>query len=95
MLKKVLILCSFFGLFFSNTTIAQNVNPTIIDETELENTQKERDRIFSEIIDQPTNMDNLFKYANLSILVGDLEAAVGVFEQMLIYNEELPRIRLE
>jgi tetratricopeptide (TPR) repeat protein len=37
----------------------------------------------------------LFKYANLSILVGDLEAAIGVFEQMLIYDSQLPRIRLE
>ena len=95
MLKKSLILCIFFGAFFSAIAVAQNVNPTIIDKEELEKTQKERDRIFSEIIDQPTNMDNLFKYANLSILVGDLEAAVGIFEQMLIYNEELPRIRLE
>lgn len=95
MLKKSLILCIFFGAFFSAIAVAQNVNPTIIDKEELEKTQKERGRIFSEIIDQPTNMDNLFKYANLSILVGDLEAAVGIFEQMLIYNEELPRIRLE
>ena len=37
----------------------------------------------------------LFEYANLSILVGDLEGAIGVFEQMLIYDSELPRIRLE
>jgi len=95
MLKKILLFCLFQGLLFTSVILAQNVNPTIIDETELENTQKERERIFNEIIDEPTNMDNLFKYANLSILVGDLEAAVGVFEQMLIYDDELPRIRLE
>ena len=42
-----------------------------------------------------TNLENLFNYANLSILVGDLEAAIGVFEQMLIYKPDLPRIKLE
>ena len=39
-----------------------------------------------------TDVENLFNYANLSILVGDLEAAIGVFEQMLIYKPDLPRI---
>jgi hypothetical protein len=28
-------------------------------------------------------------------LVGDLEAAIGIFEQMLFYQEDLPRVRLE
>ena len=37
----------------------------------------------------------MFEYANLSILVGDLEAAIGIFEQMLFYQEDLPRVRLE
>ena len=95
MLKKIVLLFICQGFVFAGIALAQNVNPTIIDATELENAQKERERIFNELIEEPTNMDNLFKYANLSILVGDLEAAVGVFEQMLIYDEELPRIRLE
>ena len=28
-------------------------------------------------------------------MVGDLEAAIGIFEQMLIYQPDLPRIKLE
>ena len=51
--------------------------------------------MFKEIIKNPTDLDILFEYANLSILVGDLEAAIGIFEQMLFYQVDLPRVRLE
>ena len=74
---------------------AANVTPVITDPIQLEATKKERDKIFSALIDDPTNLDNLFTYANLCILLGDLEAAIGVFEQMLIYEPDLPRIKLE
>jgi len=83
------------SLMFSAVGFAQNVPPSVNDPAELERIETERARIFEELFDDPTNMDNLFQYANLSILLGDLEAAVGVFEQMLIYDDELPRIRLE
>lgn len=73
----------------------QNVPPSITDPEELRQTQIERQKVFDSIIEDPTNLQNLFNYANLSILVGDLEAAIGVFEQMLIYKPDLPRIKLE
>ena len=85
----------FISLVFSAVSFAQNVPPSVSDPAELERIETERQQIFDELLDDPTNMDNLFQYANLSILLGDLEAAVGVFEQMLIYDDELPRIRLE
>ena len=66
-----------------------------IDPEQLETIRKERQAIFDELIEDPTNQGNLFKYANLSIISGDLEAAIGVFEQMLIYDPTLARIRLE
>ena len=81
--------------FFSIILFSQNVPPSITDPAELEATQQERQRVFDSIIEDPTNLDNLFNYANLSILVGDLEAAIGIFEQMLIYKPDLPRIKLE
>ena len=83
------------SLLCSNLVHSQNVNPSVNDLVELERIETEREQIFATLIDDPTNMDNLFQYANLSILIGDLEAAVGVFEQMLIYDDSLPRIRLE
>ena len=87
----VFCLCLFFCLPLS----AQNVPPSITDPDEITNIEEERTKLFNQLIEEPTNLDNLFTYANLSILLGDLEAAVGVFEQMLIYDPSLPRIRLE
>ena len=86
-----LILC----FILSINLFVQNVPPSISDPEELRATQIERQKVFDSIIDDPTNLENLFNYANLSILVGDLEAAIGVFEQMLIYKPDLPRIKLE
>ena len=93
-LKKafVLLLVIFLG---SQSLILANVAPVITDPKMIEETNAEREMIFSALIEDPTNLDYLFKYANLSILLGDLEAAISVFEQMLIYEPDLPRIRLE
>ena len=90
--RYILLLFIFTFSFFA---LAQNVPPTISDPEQLETIRKERQAIFDELIEDPTNQGNLFKYANLSIILGDLEAAIGVFEQMLIYDPTLARIRLE
>ena len=82
-------------LLISSFLQSQNVPPVLTDKGEIEKVIVERDTIFSSLISDPTNLDNLFKYANLSILLGDLEAAIGVFEQMLFYQPDLPRVRLE
>ena len=90
--RYILLLFIFcFGVFVA----AQNVPPTISDPAQLETISKERQGIFDELREERANQGNLFKYANLSIILGDLEAAIGVFEQMLIYDPTLARIRLE
>ena len=91
---KFFILFIVWG-FYSQTVVAVNVTPAITDPKLIEETNLQREKIFAELIEDPTNLDFLFKYANLSILLGDLEAAISVFEQMLIYEPDLPRIRLE
>ena len=83
------------SIFFALHLSAQNVQPTISDPEELAIAQQQKEEIFKQLFKDPTNLSLLFKYANISILVGDLEGAIGVFEQMLIYDSELPRIRLE
>ena len=91
--KKILF---YFFIIFANINLfSQNVPPSITDPEQLRATQIERQKVFDSIIEDPTNLENLFNYANLSILVGDLEAAIGIFEQMLIYQPDLPRIKLE
>ena len=83
--------CTFICLFSS----AQNVAPSISDPDRLELIKEKQQVVFEQLFEDPTNLSLLFEYANLSILVGDLEAAIGVFDQMLVYDPELPRIRLE
>ena len=92
--NKFFILFIVWG-FYSQTVVAVNVTPAITDPKLIEETNLQREKIFAQLIEDPTNLDFLFKYANLSILLGDLEAAISVFEQMLIYEPDLPRIRLE
>ena len=82
-------------ILFSVSIAAQNVSPLISDPQELAAVEKKKEDVFKELFKDPTNLSLLFEYANLSITVGDLEGAIGVFEQMLIYDSELPRIRLE
>jgi len=84
-----------FVTLFSVSIVAQNVSPLISDPQELAAVEKKKEDVFKELFKDPTNLSLLFEYANLSITVGDLEGAIGVFEQMLIYDSELPRIRLE
>ena len=83
--------CAFICLCSS----AQNVSPSISDPDRLELIKEKQQVVFEQLFEDPTNLSLLFEYANLSILVGDLEAAIGVFDQMLVYDPELPRIRLE
>ena len=82
-------------IFMCMHSFAQNVEPTISDPKELSIAIQQKEEVFKQLFKDPTNLSLLFKYANLSIMVGDLEGAIGVFEQMLIYDSELPRIRLE
>ena len=76
MLKISINIFFVLSLLCSSMIHAQNVNPSVSDPAELERIESEREQIFATLIEDPTNMDNLFKYANLSILIGDLEAAV-------------------
>ena len=87
----VVTTCAFICLCSS----AQNVSPSISDPDRLELIKEKQQAVFKQLFEDPTNLSLLFEYANLSILVGDLEAAIGVFDQMLVYDPELPRIRLE
>tara|TARA_B100001939_G_scaffold114753_1_gene99230 strand:+ start:11463 stop:12827 length:1365 start_codon:yes stop_codon:yes gene_type:complete len=82
-------------LVISLPAFSQNVAPVISDPKLLEQTEQKKEEVFKQLFNDPTNLKLLFEYANLSILLGDLEGAIGVFEQMLIYDPKLPRIRLE
>ena len=50
---------------------------------------------FQEVLDDPANLDKSFRYAELAIRIGDYEGAITSLERMLLFNPDLPRVRLE
>lgn len=64
--------------------------------------QEERARLeaayeeaFQRMLKDPSNLDKTFLFAEFAVRVGDLEGAIGALERMLLYNPDLPRVRLE
>ncbi len=64
-------------------------------QTGAEEQAAEFDRAFHLMLQDPSNLDKTFKYAELGIKIGDYEAAISALERMLLYNPDLPRVRLE
>lgn len=55
----------------------------------------EQARLFERLISEPDNLDLMFDYAKLSIRLEDYEGAISTLERMLIYRQDLFRVRLE
>src|SRR5579872_3291893 len=53
------------------------------------------DAAFDQMQRDPGNSDKALAYAEAAIKVGDFEGAIGALERLLIFNPDLPRIRLE
>jgi len=54
-----------------------------------------REALFERLLAEPDNLEVMFEYATLSIRLEDYEAAIATLERMLIYRQDLPRVRLE
>jgi tetratricopeptide (TPR) repeat protein len=77
------------------STIAPKSAVAPASNVNVEAVQAQRTVLFQHMLDHPDDLDAAFKYAELSIQVGDLEAAVSTLERMLIYSPGLPRLQLE
>ena len=44
---------------------------------------------------EPRDLDVTFRFAEAAVQLGDLEAAIGALERMLMFNPNLPRVKLE
>ncbi len=53
------------------------------------------DALLAQMLKDPSNLDVSFRYAELATQRGDYEAAIGALERMLLYNANLPRVRIE
>jgi len=57
--------------------------------------QAKKDQLFQQMLANPSNLDVLFAYADVSAKLGDNEAAISALDQMLLFNPNLPRVDLE
>jgi len=57
--------------------------------------QSEYDKLFAELLKEPANLDIMFKFAAVAARLGNYEAAISTLERMLLFNRDLPRVKLE
>jgi tetratricopeptide (TPR) repeat protein len=51
--------------------------------------------LFKRMYADPTNIEVTFRFAELATQLGDYEAAIGALERILLFNPNLPRVRLQ
>ncbi len=57
--------------------------------------EAKKDALFQQMLNDPTNLDVTFAYADIAARLGDDEEAVSALERMLLFNPNLPRVKLE
>ena len=55
----------------------------------------EQQKLFEQLQAHPDDLDVMFAYAVVSVRARDYEPAIATLERMLIYNNDLPRVKLE
>ena len=50
---------------------------------------------FQEMYEDPADLDKATNFVELAIAVGDLEGAIAALERMLIFDPDLPQVRME
>jgi tetratricopeptide (TPR) repeat protein len=85
------------GVALATGVPAQGVNPSSTENVVPAATglESERQALFQQMFRDPSNLDIAFRYAELSVRAGDLEAAIATLERMLVYAPGLPRLQFE
>jgi len=55
----------------------------------------EQQQLFERLRARPDDLDAMFAYAVVSMRLRDYEQAIATLERMLIYRDDLPRVKLE
>ncbi len=73
------------------------VRPAIAQQTQTVSPELEAeyDAAFQDMLQKPSDLDVLFKFATIASKTGDLEGAISALERMLLVDPDLPRVRLE
>lgn len=61
-------------------------------ETSLE---QRYDALFQKMLNNPDDLDTMFEFAKVATRLQRYEPAISTLERMLVYNQNLPRVRLE
>ena len=64
-------------------------------QSDAEEVRAEYDELFQRLFRDPGDLDLTFRFAEVAVQIGNYEAAISVLERMLLYNPNLPRVRLE
>src|SRR5882724_3218005 len=55
----------------------------------------ELEAAYAQLLRDPTNVELNVRYANLAAQQGDVEAAIGAMERLLLERPDLPQVRLQ
>jgi hypothetical protein len=90
-LIQITVFAVIIGAMIAGTASAQ-----VLDESEAKQSLRARQSaLFERMLAAPQDLDLMFAYAGVSARLEDYEAAIATLERMLIFNEDLPRVRLE
>jgi hypothetical protein len=57
--------------------------------------QKQYDDVFQQMLRDPTNVELTYRFATLAAQIGNYESAITALERLLLFNPNLPRIKIE
>lgn len=58
-------------------------------------TRAEQESLYRKSLAHPSDYQTAFAYVQVSEALGDYEAAIGMLERLLFYNQDLPRVKFE
>lgn len=81
------------GLLWEGPAEADNPAPAAAAEDPVLLAQY--NQLFARMLKDPANLDLMFEFASVAARLGRYEAAIGTLERMLLFNRDLPRVKLE
>lgn len=92
------LLCAvlaFAPALLPSESTAQQAGQSIAVPAETLQLRERQQALFQQLVDRPADLELMFDYATVSIQLQDYEPAISTLERMLIYRQDLPRVRLE
>lgn len=85
-MKRVILLSAVCLSFVSASALGA--------EPDTKQVKQEFEQVFQKMLNKPDDLDLTMRYAELAVKLKDYEAAIPALERILIFNPELPKVRL-